>query len=521
MKAFCALMGTLDQTNSGDQVAELAAYLGTAPQDDRLWCLALLSGKRPKRVIPTSQLRLWATEAAALPLWLFDETCLLVGDLGETAALILPAPANPVAHGLQHWIMVLKTLSYSDPISCKSGILAAWDHLPGPERRVFNKLLTGGFRTTISARVLAQALSQTTGLPADLLTLRLTEDWSPENTSFDTLIDTTRDSQAQPYPFATARPLDTAQTPGPATDWAATWHVEGMRAQLVMRDNSYYLWAQNGDLLTGRFPELRQLADDLPTGTVIDGDILAYADGQPLPFAALQTRLRTTSPSRALLAKSPVILLAHDLLEHGGRDLRAEPFQTRRALLDSLPFSPNLKLPPLIRFSDWQDPGHTLATAGPRMAHGLLLKQLTSPYAAGSDQGHWRLQNRPPLTIDAVLIYAQLAGGLIGGQAEFSFAVWQAQILVTLTKASVGLSLAEQSQISAWVNKNTLQRFGPVRQVNPVLVFEIAFDGLLPSPRHKSGLVLRNPRISCWRQDKTAAQASTLDNLRALLALCG
>ena len=517
MKAFCALLGTLDQTGGGDRVAELAAYLGTAPQDDRLWCLALLSGKRPKRVIPISQLRLWATEAAALPLWLFDETCLLTGDLAETAALILPAPANPAAHGLLHWITVLKTLSHSDPVSRKSGILSAWTQLPGAERRVFNKLLTGGFRSTIKVRVLAQALSQSTGLPADLLTLRLMWNWSPDNTSYAALIDTTGDAAAQPLPFAPARPLAIAECPGPAADWAATRHADGMRAQLILRSNTHFLWAQNGDLLTDRFPELRQLADDLPTGTVIDGDILAFADGQPLPFAALQARLRTTSPSRILLAEAPVILMAHDLLEHGGRDIRAETFQTRRALLDSLPPSPTLKIPPLIRVSNWQDLGHILAAGGPRMAQGLLLKHLTSPYGTGPDQSHWRFWGRAALTIDAVLIYAQQAAG----QAEFSFAVWQADTLVPLTKASVGLSEAEQGQISAWVGKNTLQRFGPVRQVSPVLVFEIAFDDLQPSSRHKSGLVLRHPRISRWRQDKTAAQANTLDDLQAMLALYG
>ena len=291
---------------------------------------------------------------------------------------------------------------------------------------------------------------------------------------------------------------------------------------MILRGGTHHLWSRGEDLLTDRFPELGQIADFLPQGTVIDGEVLAYADNQPLPFGALQTRITRKSPGRKLLAEVPVILMAYDLLEHGGHDIRQLPFQTRRALLETLPHAPGLKLSPLIDFDTWPSLTQSHAKASETKAEGVMLKRLTSPYAVGRKRGDWWKWKRAALTIDAVMIYAQQGHGRRATLfTDFTFAVWDNDTLVPFTKAYSGLTDAEFAQITAWVRKNTLQRFGPVRQVTPNHVFEIAFEGIQSSPRHKSGIALRFPRMSRWRHDKSAAQANTLNDLRALLAIYG
>ncbi len=523
MKSFAALFTALDQTTSTSaKIAALTSYFQTAPDPDKLWTIALFTGRRPKRVITTTLLRQWAAEAAQIPLWLFEDAYPIVGDLAETIALILPPATQTSDHSLSHWIETLKTLSRADEPSRKSGILSAWAQLPMTERFLFTKLLTGGFRIGISARLMTRALAQATGQPADQLTHKLMGNWTPDSTTYQSLLADTGDTTARPYPFALAHPLDTVNDLGPASDWAAEWKWDGIRGQLILRGGTYHLWSRGEDLITDRFPELAQLCDFLPQGTVIDGEILAYKAGEPLPFSALQTRITRKIPTRKLLAETPVILMAYDLLEHAGQDIRAAPFHTRRALLALLPPAPCLKLSPLIGFTDWPGLSQTYATATAVKAEGLMLKRLSSPYSTGRKRGDWWKWKRAPLTIDAVMIYAQQGHGRRATLfSDFTFAVWNGDALVPFTKAYSGLTDAEMTRITAWVGKNTLQRFGPVRQVSPVQVFEIAFEGIGSSPRHKSGIALRFPRISRWRHDKSAAQANTLDDLRALLAIYG
>lgn len=523
MRTFAALFTALDQTTSTSaKVAGLTAYFQTAPDMDKLWCIALFTGRRPKRVINTTLLRQWAAQTAGIPLWLFEESYPIVGDLAETIALILPPASTTADHSLTHWIETLKSLSLADEASRKAGILSAWDELPTLERFLFTKLLTGGFRVGISAKLLTRALGQATGTAPDILTHRLMGDWTPANTTYTALIAADGDSTSRPYPFALAHPLDDLADLGPPADWAAEWKWDGIRGQLILRGGTHHLWSRGEDLLTDRFPELAQIADFLPQGTVIDGEVLAYADNTPLPFSALQTRITRKAPGRKLLAETPVILMAYDLLEHQGRDIRGEPLSLRRALLASLPHAPALRLSPQLDFKDWDDLTQAHASADSQRAEGLMLKRLSSPYAVGRKRGDWWKWKREPLTIDAVMIYAQQGHGRRANLfSDFTFAVWDGPALVPFTKAYSGLTDVEMGQITAWVNKNTQQRFGPVRQVAPVHVFEIAFEGIQASPRHKSGIALRFPRISRWRHDKAADQANTMEDLRGLLAVFG
>lgn len=530
MKAFAALFATLDQTTrTTTKVAALAQYFRTAPEANRLWTIALFSGRRPKRAITTTRLREWATERAGIPLWLFEESYPIVGDLAETIALILPPPTTAHDRSLADWITHLRALGAMDEATRKAQVLAAWEGLDPLERLVFNKLLTGGFRIGISARLMTRALAQALERDEAELAHRLMGDWSPERTTWADLIEAedSADALSRPYPFCLAHGLEDApEGLGPPADWLAEWKWDGIRGQLIARGGQIFLWSRGEELMTDRFPELAALRDHLPEGTVLDGEVLAHDGAAPLPFAALQRRITRKSVPRTLLTEAPAILMAYDLLEEAGQDLRAQPFGARRARLErliaALPGGLPLHPSPAIPFAAWEDLATTRATARDHRAEGLMLKRLSGPYHAGRRRGDWWKWKLDPLTIDAVMIYAQQGHGRRATLfTDFTFAVWDGDTLVPVTKAYSGLTDAEFRAITAWVRRNTVERFGPVRQVRPEHVFEIAFEGIQPSPRHKSGIALRFPRMARWRHDKPPAEADTLDTLRAMLAHYG
>lgn len=526
MKRFAALFATLDATTRINlRVAALAAYFREAPAQDRLWTIALLSGRRPKRTVATPRLAEWAAEAAGLPMWLFEESYAVAGDLAETIALILPPARQPEDAGLSDWIDRIRALAPLDDTARRAAVLAAWDRLDGDERFLFNKLLTGGFRMGVAQGLMVRALSQATGIAEPDLALRLMGDWTPDSTSFERLV-LTPDPDAdltRPYPFCLAHPLEEPETTlGDPADWAADWKWDGIRGQAVLRGGRFALWSRGEELVTDRYPELGELADRLPPGTVIDGEILGFADGRPLPFAALQKRIGRKTVSKRLLAETPVVLMAYDLLEDEGRDIRERPFAHRRARLEALaaalPPETPLRLSPLIAFADWPALAAARATAPEQAAEGVMLKRLASPYHVGRRRGDWWKWKIAPMTLDAVMVYAQAGHGRRAGlYTDFTFALWDGAALVPVAKAYSGPTDAEFGRISRWVRDHTLERFGPVRRVPPELVFEIAFEGIQESARHKSGIALRFPRMLRWREDKPAAEADTLETARALL----
>lgn len=529
MRRFAALFTVIDQTTqTRAKVAALAEYLAAAPDSDKLWTIALFSGRRPKRAVTTTRLRDWAAEAAGIPLWLFEESYAVVGDLAETIALVLPPATDRSDDDLSYWINLLRGLVDSDDALRKQTVLAAWDRLDTTERLVFNKLLTGGFRMGVSQKLMTRALAQATGKPEAELAHRLMGDWSPDRTSFAALIEAEDAAVdlSRPYPFCLAHGLEDLAALGPVTDWLAEWKWDGIRAQVIARGGGLHIWSRGEELMTDRFPELARLAGDLPDGTVLDGELVAWDGAAPLPFAALQKRITRKSVPKALLAEAPVILLAYDLLEAGGKDLRALPLALRRAALEgivtTLPAAAPLRPSAVIRAEDWEGLGAQRLAAREKKAEGLMIKRLASPYHVGRKRGDWWKWKLDPLTIDAVMIYAQAGHGRRANLfTDFTFAVWQGNELVPFTKAYSGLTDAEFGQITQWVRRNTVQRFGPVRQVTPHHVFEIAFEGIQASPRHKSGIALRFPRMLRWRQDKTVDQADSLDHLKALLAQYG
>ncbi|MEX5727090.1 DNA ligase-1 [Rhodovulum iodosum] len=530
MKRFARLFTSLDQTTrTTAKVDALAAYFSEAPAADRLWTIALLSGRRPRRAVTTTRLREWAAERAGLPLWLFEECYPVVGDLAETIALVLPPAASASKATLAERMAEIRALATVDEPERKARILNAWDSLDGTERFLFNKLITGGFRVGVSQKLMTRALAQATGQDEAELAHRLMGDWRPETTSYHALIEAPDPAAdlSRPYPFYLAYQLeDGPEGLGAPEDWLAEHKWDGIRGQLIVRGAEHFVWSRGEELMTDRFPELAAARDFLPPGTVLDGEILAWAGDRPLAFNALQKRLGRKSVPRKLLEEAPVVLKAYDLLEEGGADTRALPFAERRArleaLLADLPAGLPLRLSPLIAFDTWDSLAETRAASRGLGAEGVMLKRRASPYLAGRKKGDWWKWKVDPLSVDAVMVYAQAGHGRRANlYTDFTFAVWDGAALVPFTKAYSGLTDAEFRQITAWVRKNTLQRFGPVRQVTPQHVFEIAFEGIQESSRHKSGLALRFPRMARWRHDKPAAEANTLDDLRLLLQRYG
>ncbi|TYB88026.1 ATP-dependent DNA ligase [Oceaniovalibus sp. ACAM 378] len=530
MNRFAALFTALDQTTRTTlKVAALADYLSAAPEPDRLWTIALLSGRRPKRTVTTTLLRKWAAERAGIPLWLFEESYSIVGDLAETIALILPPPSQASDLPLTHWITVIRGLSALGEPARNQAILLAWDQLGTTQRFVFNKLITGGFRMGVSRKLMTRALSQSTGIDESDLAHRLMGDWAPDTTTFQALVlapDPTADL-SRPYPYYLAYQLDDGPDGlGDPAEWSAEWKWDGIRGQLIVRQGQFHLWSRGEELITDRFPEFARAADHLPDGTVLDGEILGWRDERPLPFSDLQKRIGRKTVPKKLLADAPVILRAYDLLEHGGEDIRAQPFASRRAALQAIlaqvPPEAPLRLSPEIDFDTWEGLRALRETSRERQAEGVMLKRRDSPYRDGRKKGDWWKWKVDPLTIDAVMIYAQQGHGRRANLfTDFTFAVRDGEALVPFTKAYSGLTDAEFNRITAWVRKNTLERYGPVRQVRPEHVFEIAFEGIQKSPRHKSGVALRFPRMSRWRHDKSVDQANTLDDLKAMLEAWG
>lgn len=530
MKRFAALFNAIDQsTKTTVKVAALADYFSEAPEQDRIWTIAIFSGRRPKRAVNTTRLREWAAEVASIPLWLFEEAYPIVGDLAETIALVLPPAKNVSDHGLTHWIDMLRTLPQVDEGTRKRVVLSAWNSLDTTERFLFNKLITGGFRIGVSQKLMTRALARATGRDEPEMAHRLMGNWDPTSVTWHDLIEA-EDSAAnasRPYPFYLAYALETEpESLGVPEAWQAEWKWDGIRGQLIVREGAHYVWSRGEELMTDRFPELTRARDFIPNGTVLDGELLAWGDGAPQNFNALQKRIGRKTVPKILLQEAPVILYAYDLLEWNGEDLRQSGLAERRAILEelckTLPTDASVKLSPTVEFETWDTLAQTRSTARDAQAEGLMLKRKDSPYLTGRKKGDWWKWKLDPLTIDAVMIYAQSGHGRRANLfTDFTFAVWNGNDLVPFTKAYSGLTDAEFRQITAWVKKNTLERFGPVRSVTPHHVFEIAFEGIQASSRHKSGVALRFPRMSRWRQDKPVQEANSLDDLNQLLEAYG
>ena len=536
MKDFARLFADLDETNkTNEKVAVLKNYFTAIADDDKIHTLALFTGRKPKRQINATLVKLWAIEMANIPQWLFEESYQVVGDLGETIALLLPETKGTNEKSLAEWIAEVNSLGSLTEEEKKQWLIGSWNSLSRQERFVFNKILTGSFRFGVSQSLIIKSLSEISGLDAATLTHRIMGNWSPDSLSFHDLLQEqdASDDASRPYPFCLAYAIqetsDKQKTAdeieadlGAPAEWQAEWKWDGIRAQAIHRKGKIFIWSRGEDLATDKFPELHLFLFDLPEGTVLDGEAICFMDGKPMSFNALQTRIGRKNLTKKILAENPMVFIAYDCLEFAGDDIRSMPLIHRRSVLEKLHSLSDrkdvFKLSPVIQFDSWKELYDLRLTSRENVAEGFMLKRLSSVYQTGRKRGDWWKWKVDPLSVDAVMIYAQKGHGRRADlYTDYTFAVWDGDKLVPFAKAYSGLTDKEIKQVDYFVKRNTLEKFGPVRTVKPELVFEIGFEGINKSTRHKSGVALRFPRILRWRHDKKIEDADTLEVLQALL----
>ncbi|GMN10395.1 ATP-dependent DNA ligase [Croceitalea sp. MTPC9] len=563
MKKFAQLIKKLDSTNKTNvKVNALSAYFIDANDDDKVWTIAILSHRRPPRPVNTTLLREWAAELSNIPLWLFEESYHIVGDLAETIALVVPAGEKTTTKSLTEFLQEMIALKPKSEADKKAYLFENWSQLNYYERFVFTKLITGGFRIGVSQKLMTRALSKATGIDEDVLAYKLMGNWNPNKITFQELIleENESDYLSKPYPFYLAYAVEgDVKDLGNVTDWSFEHKWDGIRCQVIIRNGELFVWSRGEELVTDKYPEFQQFVGNIPNGTVLDGELLPYPNGEIGTFNDLQTRIGRKTVSKNLLAKTPVVLKAYDVLEWKGEDIRAKPFVERREILERLcskvissdcdpdpvegegqkskkeqtskkDFSHSFEMTktPLLlsdrmQFNSWDEAAKERELSREKRSEGLMLKKLDSPYQVGRKKGDWWKWKIDPLTIDAVLTYAMRGHGRRSNLfTDYTFALWQEKEegekeLVTFAKAYSGLTDKEFKEVDAWIKKNTLERFGPVRSVTPHHVFEIAFEGIALSKRHKSGVATRFPRILKWRKDKKIEEANSIEDLKTLI----
>ena len=562
MKHFAALFTELDSTTSTNaKVAALQGYFKVAPPLDAAWAVYFLSGGKPRQVVRTATLRALACEAAGIDDWLFDECYHAVGDLAETIAYVLPLDFVASDVGLAVWmqerLLPLRGLG-EDEIAQR--IKSYWRELDSRGRFLLIKLVGGGFRVGVSKLLVQRALAAHSGIDAKRIAQRMMgyvdAKVLPTASKFEALIAQSESGvpdvmdAGQPYPFFLAHQLDTPLASldaklGSVTDWQVEWKYDGIRGQIVKRAGQVWVWSRGEELVTERFPEIVALASSLPDGTVLDGEIMVWAGNAPAAFALLQQRIGRKTLGKKILADAPVTFMAYDLLETASQDIRMRPQHARRKLLEQALVGSDLKLSPIECLDSWADFSRLRTESRARGVEGFMLKRLDAAYGTGRTKadGLWWKWKIEPMTIDCVLIYAQAGHGRRASlYTDYTFAVWNRQPvdaheaqavvkaiekreparegalqLTAFAKAYSGLTDEEFKQIDSVIRKTTLEKFGPVRSVKPTLVFELGFEGINLSPRHKSGIAVRFPRMLRIRSDKPLHEANTLDDLKALL----
>jgi len=562
MKAFAALFAELDATTSTSaKVDALKRYFVRAAPADAAWAVYFLAGGKPRQVVPTATLRRLACGRAGIADWLFDACYQAVGDLAETIAHVLPAPRAASDVGLAEWVeQRLLPLRAQPPEQQAERITAYWDELDAAERFLLIKLIGGGFRVGVSKLLVQRGLAACSGLDAKLIAQRMMgyadAKRAPDATRYEQLIapaDITAPADSgQPYPFFLAHAVDTPLADfdavlGPPAQWIVEWKYDGIRAQIVKRAGQVWIWSRGEELVTERFPEVVALVQALPDGTVLDGEILVWKEERPAPFNLLQQRIARKTLTKKVLADAPVSFMAYDVLEWRGEDIRARPQAERRAVLEACVAALPLRLSPIETRASWQELAALREESRSRGVEGFMLKHREARYGSGRTKadGTWFKWKIDPLRVDAVLIYAQAGHGRRASlYTDYSFAVWnrppidaaeaQAVVesiarrepaapgalqLVAFAKAYSGLTDEEFRAVDQVIRKTTLEKFGPVRSVRPTLVFELGFEGINRSPRHKSGIAVRFPRMLRIRDDKPLHEADTLASLETLLKL--
>ncbi|MBC7615610.1 MAG: ATP-dependent DNA ligase [Pedobacter sp.] len=527
MKHFAALIQQLELSNkTNDKIAALVDYFGSAIEKDKPYVIAMFTGKKPKRPVSTVLIKTWAIELTAIPEWLFTESYHAVGDLSETIALVLPPAKTAIDKPLYQWIIELAEIGKQNDEKKKEYILNAWNGLSTAERFIFNKLISGNFRIGVSNKILVNAIAKQSNIESSKIMHAIMGKWDPSVINYQQLIqgEHVNTDNSWPYPFCLAYALDTEpENIGIPKDWQAEWKWDGIRGQIIKRNGELFIWSRGEELVTDQFPELHFLKHELADGTVLDGEILAIKDGNVQSFSTLQQRLNRKIIHKSQLTNAPIGFYAYDILEFKGVDIRSKTLQERREILEKTILglvTPHIvSLSPVIHFETWESLAELRLTAREINSEGIMLKKMNSVFHTGRKRGDWWKWKINPYTIDVVMIYAQKGSGRRANfYTDYTFAVQDGEKLITIAKAYSGLTDKEIKEVNTFVNKNAIEKFGPVRTVKPELVFEIAFEGIAESKRHKAGLALRFPRIARWRKDKKADEINTLDDLRQLLS---
>jgi DNA ligase-1 len=523
MKRFSALYRSLDETTKTTRkIAAMRDYFSQCSHADGAWAVYFLSGRRFKRLIPTGRLREWCAAACDMTDWMFEECYGAVGDLAETMALVLPAHVQDSDSSLTDWIeRRIKPLTSATDDRRRVELLAAWAELGTHERFVFNKLVTGAFRVGVARQMVIRALADVSGVAPAVIAHRMMGTWEPTPAFFQSLVgpDGGETDHSKPYPFCLAHPLSNdIQSLGEPRDWLVEWKWDGIRGQIIRRAGQSFVWSRGEEPMLEKFPELVEPVGRLPDGTVLDGEILCWTADGVQPFNQMQKRIGRKTISKKMLAEVPVRFVAFDLLEVAGVDLRQRPFSERRSQLEALLAEQTpgetIMSSPLVTAETWEELGALRAASRERQVEGLMLKRADSEYAVGRPTGLWWKWKIEPYTCDAVLIYAQRGHGRRASlYTDYTFAAWNDGTLVPFAKAYSGLTDVEIREVDRYVRQNTLEKFGPVRSVTPELVFELAFEDIQPSSRHKSGIAVRFPRIARWRRDKRPVDADSLQSI--------
>jgi DNA ligase-1 len=475
-------------------------------------------------------MRQWCIELAQIPDWLFTECHHTVGDFSETLALLLSETETLQRknQNLSYYLQKLISIEKEDEAVKKNFIVESWQQMNPEEKFVFNKLITGAFRIGVSQKTIVNALAKVVNVSPSIIAHRISGNWDPLTTSFNELLSETAavTDFSKPYPFYLAYAIDDkVENLGQPNLWQAEWKWDGIRGQMIKRNNELFVWSRGEELMTDKFPEYFILKDLLPDGVVLDGEIIPAVDDKPLPFAVLQTRIGRKNISKKQLQEAPISFFAYDLLEYNYEDWREKPLIERRNKLEEILSSfqnKSIHISEKINFSSWDELGEIRKQSRDKNSEGIMLKRKDSVYKVGRKRGDWWKWKIDPLTIDCVMVYAAKGSGRRSNlYTDYTFAVKDGNELITFTKAYSGLTDKEFAQIDYFVKRNSLEKFGPVRTVKPELVFEIAFEGIAASNRHKSGVALRFPRMNRWRKDKTVDEINTLDDLKEMLRLYG
>ena len=531
LQLFAELVTELSSsTKTNDKLQSLVDYFATGPDEDKVWVIALFSGRRPRRSVNLKLMRQWCIELAQIPDWLFTECHHTVGDFSETLALLLSETETLQRknQNLSYYLQKLISIEKEDEAVKKNFIVKSWQQMNAEEKFVFNKLITGAFRIGVSQKTIVNALAKVVNVSPSIIAHRISGNWDPLTTSFNELLSENAavTDFSKPYPFYLAYAIDDkVENLGEPNLWQAEWKWDGIRGQMIKRNNELFVWSRGEELMTDKFPEYFILKDLLPDGVVLDGEIIPAVDDKPLPFAVLQTRIGRKNISKKQLQEAPISFFAYDLLEYNYEDWREKPLIERRNKLEEILSSfqnKSIHISEKINFSSWDELGEIRKQSRDKNSEGIMLKRKDSVYKVGRKRGDWWKWKIDPLTIDCVMVYAAKGSGRRSNlYTDYTFAVKDGNELITFTKAYSGLTDKEFAQIDYFVKRNSLEKFGPVRTVKPELVFEIAFEGIAASNRHKSGVALRFPRMNRWRKDKTVEEINTLDDLKEMLRLYG